>query len=243
MLRLRQICLVARHLKPAVADLESAFGLATCFHDPGVAKYGLENALLPVGNDFLEVVAPVTSNTAAERYLDRRGGDGGYMVILQSDDARACRKRVEAVGVRIINTHDHDDFYGIQLHPRDTGGAMVEIGQNDGDGAPDSPWRPAGGDWKRAVRTNVTTAMTGAELQCDDPAKLAAHWGAILDIDPKTGNDDDAALQLDNATLRFVTVTDGRGEGLGGIDLKMTPGAQGVGKTKVICGTRFRLIE
>ena len=54
MLRLRQICLGSRRPKPAVADLESAFGLATCFQDPGVAKYGLENALLPIGNDFLE---------------------------------------------------------------------------------------------------------------------------------------------------------------------------------------------
>ncbi|MBT5111142.1 MAG: hypothetical protein HOM25_20850 [Rhodospirillaceae bacterium] len=247
MLRLRQICLVARRLKPAVADLESAFGLATCFQDPGVAKYGLENALLPIGNDFLEIVAPVAPNTAAERYLDRRNGDGGYMVILQSDDVLTRRAQIEAAGVRVINTHDHDDFYGIQLHPRDTGGAMLEIDRNDGDDASDSPWRPAGDDWKRAVRTDVTTAMTGAELQSDDPAGLAARWGAILDIAPKTGNDGVAALQLDNATLRFVPVADGRGEGLGGVDLKMTPGvqpgAQYVEETKIICGTRFRLIE
>jgi hypothetical protein len=245
MLRLRQICLVARRLKPAVADLESAFGLATCFRDPGVAKYGLENALLPVGNGFLEVVAPMAgqTDTAAERYLDRRGGDGGYMVILQSDDARGRRATIEALGVRVINTHDHDDFYGFQLHPRDTGGAIVEIGRDVGGDAPDSPWRPAGSDWKRAVRTDVTNAMTGAELQCDDPAGLAARWGAILDIAPKTGDDGVAALQLDNAMLRFVPVTDGRGEGLGGVDLKMAPGAQNLGETTIICGTRFRLIE
>ena len=38
---------------------------AVCHRDPAVGKYGLENALLPVGTNFLEVVAPVEANTAA----------------------------------------------------------------------------------------------------------------------------------------------------------------------------------
>ena len=67
MLRLRQICLVAPDLTKPVAQLESVLGLKTCFHDPGVEKYGLNNALLPIGNNFLEVVAPFREGTAAER--------------------------------------------------------------------------------------------------------------------------------------------------------------------------------
>ena len=69
MLRLRQICLVARKLIPAIEDLTKVLGLETCFHDPAVATYGLENALLPVGTNFLEVVAPIEEDTACGRYL------------------------------------------------------------------------------------------------------------------------------------------------------------------------------
>ena len=36
-----------------------------------------------IRTNFLEIVAPVKNNTAAGRYLDRRKGDGGYMVICQ----------------------------------------------------------------------------------------------------------------------------------------------------------------
>ena len=242
MLRLRQICLVARQLQPAVAELESAFGLTTCYHDPGVGKYGLENALLPIGNNFLEIVAPVEDSTAAGRYLDRRGGDGGYIVILECDNALERRARILSQGVRIANTLDYGEFFGTQLHPRDTGGSMLEIDWNLDGGAPDSPWHPAGGSWKDAVRTEVVTDMIGAELQSDDPAGLAARWGSILDITPKTGNDGAAILQLDNATLRFTAVADGRGEGLGGVDLKVASGTeQNTGDVKMICGTRFRL--
>ena len=85
-LRLRQICLVARELKPVEEQLNKVLGINVCFRDPGVAFFGLENALFPIGNQLLEVVAPVEENTAGGRYLDRRGGDGGYMVITQCDD-------------------------------------------------------------------------------------------------------------------------------------------------------------
>jgi hypothetical protein len=57
-LRLRQICLVARDLNRVVADLEAVFAISVCHRDPNVAKYGLVNALLPVGTSFLEIVSP-----------------------------------------------------------------------------------------------------------------------------------------------------------------------------------------
>ncbi len=84
-IQLRQICLVARELQPVIEDLTQVLGINTCYVDPGVGKFGLENTLMPVGRNFLEVVAPVEENTAGGRYLDRRNGDGGYMVITQAD--------------------------------------------------------------------------------------------------------------------------------------------------------------
>ena len=78
-LRLRQLCLVARELEPTLRDLGRIFGLAICYRDGNVAKYGLVNALFPIGTSFLEVVAPTTPGTAAGCYLERRRGDGGYM--------------------------------------------------------------------------------------------------------------------------------------------------------------------
>src|SRR5258708_2227746 len=76
-IRLRQICLVAEKLAPAIADFKAVLGLEVCFKDPEVAVFGLENSLMPVGSNFIEVVAPVKENTAARRYLKRRNGDGG----------------------------------------------------------------------------------------------------------------------------------------------------------------------
>ena len=84
-IQLRQICLVAQDIQPVVEDLRSILGINSCYVDPGVKIFGLENNLMPVGRNFLEVVAPIQDNTAGGRYLQRRGGDGGYMVITQID--------------------------------------------------------------------------------------------------------------------------------------------------------------
>ena len=80
-LRLRQIALVAEKLAPVEAELCDVLGIDVCYRDPGVGHFGLENALFPVGNELLEVVAPIREGTAGGRYLERRGGDGGYLVI------------------------------------------------------------------------------------------------------------------------------------------------------------------
>jgi len=99
MLRLRQLALVAQDLDPVVDDLKSVFGVEVAFNDPGVSTFGLKNAVIPVGHQFVEVVAPIEENTAGGRYLERRNGDGGYMVILQTDDHPPYKQRVDELGV------------------------------------------------------------------------------------------------------------------------------------------------
>ena len=106
-LRLRQICLVAPTLEPAVGALCDALESRVFYRDPNVAKYGLENAVMPIGNTFLEVVAPTQDGTAAGRYLARRKGEGGYMIILDTDDIAPWIDHVASVGVRVAADLDY----------------------------------------------------------------------------------------------------------------------------------------
>ena len=218
-LRLRQIALVAEKLAPVERDFADVLGIEVGYRDPGVGHFGLENALMPIGNQLLEVVAPIRENTAGGRYLARRGGDGGYMVITQCDDHAPRRARVEALGVRIVNQFDSGEFSNMQLHPKDTGGSFFEIDEQRGERAHDldGPWEPAGPDWHTHRRLERITAITAAEVQCDDPDAVATRWSEIAEIE--LGGAARRTLALDNAEVRFVPCTDGRPEGLGGIDL------------------------
>src|SRR5260370_13314045 len=85
-MRLRQICLVAPQLEPVISDIAGIMALNVCYRDGNVAKYGLENALLPVDTILLEVVAPTEPGTAARRFLDKTGGRGAHIAIFRCDD-------------------------------------------------------------------------------------------------------------------------------------------------------------
>jgi len=254
-LRLRQIALVAHELAPVEEALIEVLGLAVCFRDPGVAHFGLENALLPIGNQLLEVVAPVREQTAGGRYLERRGGDGGYMVITQCDDHAPRRARVESLGIRIVNQFDSGEFRNMQLHPKDTGGSLFEIDEMLGADAhaEDGPWEPAGKHWQQGRRLDRVTGIVAAEIQCDDPVRVAARWSEIAEIPLLEESAPQNILPLDNARIRFVAATDGRPEGLGGIDLACVDkaavlaaaearGAVSAADQITLCGMRINLI-
>jgi len=219
-LRLRQICLVAEELEPVVDDLLAVFGVMVCHRDPDVAMFGLHNALLPFGTSFVEVVAPMKDDTAAGRYLKRRRGNGGYMVILDTDELPRWRHHVAEIGVRIAAPLSLGDYEGMQLHPRDTGGALLELNTTKGGADLHGPYWPAGPVWQKSVRLGRVSAIVGAELQSDDPGKLAQRWAQILQ-QPCRRQGDEWRLSVDNAVLRFVAATDGRGEGLAGIDVQV----------------------
>jgi hypothetical protein len=249
---LRQIALVAEDRDRAVDDFRAVLGLEVGHVDPGVGQFGLHNAILPVGGQFIEIVAPVKEGTTAGRYLERRRGDGGYMVILQCSDHAPVKRRAAELGLRRVLEFDEREYSCMQFHPRDTGGSFLEVDHQANSVPPDGAWWPAGKHWRDAVRTERVSAIAAAEVQAPDPDKLAARWGEILET-PVARLGGVSALALANATLRFVPESDGRGEGLGGIDVVATDRARalaaarergllGAGDVLALCGMRVRLV-
>ncbi|MGH1488421.1 MAG: VOC family protein [Acidimicrobiales bacterium] len=252
-MRLRQIALVASDLRSVEEALIQQLGLEMCYRDPGLAGFGLRHGLYPIGDHILEVVVPRQPGTTAERFLERRGGDGGYMVLVQTDDLDRERSRVIDDGFRIV--HDGGTvqptmapgesparIHGIHLHPKDVGGAILSIDQSD----PPESWGWAGYDWEYHSRTDVVNDLTAIEIQADDPDEMASRWARALAHD-LGGNKvdgeqaDGREIVLSDATIRFVEATDGRGDGLAAVDLAATDRGR-AGETIDICGTRFNLV-
>ena len=215
-----RFCLVAEQLAPVVDDLEAVFDIEVCYNDPGVGRFGLENALLPIGNQLLEVVAPVEENTAGGRYLEKRRRRRRLPCSSPSaDDHAPRRRRVEELGIRLVNDFERHGFQNMQLHPKDTGGTFFEIDCQTNGLEPDGPWEPAGDNWQRCRRTDVIDAIVAGEIQTPDPARLAARWSEIAEI-PLDDVGGVPTIPFENADLRFVLPSDGRPEGLGGIDVR-----------------------
>lgn len=179
-MRLRQAVLVAADLDGVVANLRAQLGLGVPYHDPGVALFGLRNAVMPVGDCFLEVVSPVQPETAAGRQLERLGGDGGYMAIFQVDDLAAARERAAQLGVRTAWEIDLEDIAATHLHPADVPGAIVSIDQPD----PPGSWRWGGPDWTGRAGTPGPGRLEGLTVQVPEPAAAQERWTAVLGAAP-----------------------------------------------------------
>jgi hypothetical protein len=218
-IRLRQICLVAPQLEPLIGDIADIMGLRVCYRDGNVAKYGLENALLPVDTILLEVVAPLQDGTAAGRFLEKTGGRGGYMAIFCCDDPDARGRHAKEIGVRVANVIDHAPYHGVQLHPRDCRAAFIEFNHTDGSDDILGPYPPAGPDWQTSIAKDVTQALTGVEMQSPEPADLAQHWGRILGIPVSHGEGGVSELKLPNCRFRF---TAGASEIMSGLTFRVS---------------------
>jgi hypothetical protein len=249
--KLRQCVFVCKDLESSRAELCDILGIEVAYRDPGVAKWGLANVVCPTGHDFLEIVAPAQQGTSAGRYIERRKGDGGYMVIIQVPDATAERRRVTGLGVRAVAQKDLPEYRYTHFHPSDTAGVLLSLDTTTAPVGVDPAlwWPPAEKDWLKHARSDVTTGLAGVEIQAHDPVEAGALWSRILDRPVGQG-----VIRLDDGgEIRFVPIADGRGPGVSAYDVRTADRARvlaaaeargrKLGPAQVeVCGCRINLV-
>ena len=196
--RLRQAVLAAAELEPVAERLRAELGLGEPYSDPGVAAFGLRNAVFALGDQFIEIISPVEPGTAAGRWLERRGGDAGYMLMFQVPDLDAARARAGSLGVREVFTVELDDIAEVHLHPADMRGAIVSMSRP----APPGSWRWGGPGWDER---RTPGAIAGVEVGVADAAATRDRWGEVLGADPGSAG---AALvpDGDESGLRRIVI-------------------------------------
>jgi hypothetical protein len=234
--RLRQAVLVAAELELVAARLEAELGLRDPFADPGVAEFGLRNAVYALGDAFIEIVSPTAGGTAAGRQLERLGGDGGYMAIFQLDDLTAARERVAAVGVRIVWQIDLPDMSGTHLHPADIGGTIVSLDRAD----PPESWRWGGPDWTGRAGSGAPGRLEGITVVVGDPPAVAERWGEVLGVAATDG--ERPAVEVDGGRVAFERSAESA-DGLVEIAVALPAERRDNRDTVEIGGVRFRLRE
>jgi len=180
----------------------------------------------------VEVVAPVRPDTTAGRYLERRGGDSGYMAIFQMPDLAEARRRVAEAGVRVVWTSDHADIAGTHLHPKDVPGAIVSLDWAD----PPQSWRWAGPAWTGKAPPHPPGGVSGLTIEVPDPLGAASRWASVLGL-TATREGDAAAVRLEDAgqVLRFQALGSDREAGITEIELT----GMRAGPVTEIAGVRF----
>jgi hypothetical protein len=231
-LRLRQVVLAAHERAPVEQALRECLGASAAHHDPGVGSFGLTNAVLAAGCDFVEVVSPSTTGTAAGRWLTRNGGDGGYMLMVDGPTTLTASDRLAALGVREVHRGEHPDIVDVHLHPRDTGGVLLALDSVD----PAGSWRWAGPAWTGDSPT-CAGGLRAVTVAVPDPGAVVRRWAAVLDVPLVDG---ECRLRLDDGRqdLSFVA---GAGDVAAVTAVRLAlPGA--VRRTADLGGVRFEIV-
>jgi methylmalonyl-CoA/ethylmalonyl-CoA epimerase len=125
------------HIGVAVEDIDAALQLyerdyeMTLVHREVVSSQGVEAVLLDVGENHVELLAPLGPDTPVGRFLAKRG-PGMHHVAYQVTDIEAALASLRDAGVRLIDEQPRTGIRNSRvafLHPKSSGGVLTEIVQ------------------------------------------------------------------------------------------------------------------
>ncbi len=125
------------HIGVAVEDLDAALALYAetlgmpVVHRETVTEQGVEAILLDVGENHVELLAPLGPDTPVGKFLAKKG-PGLHHVAYQVADIDATLAALKAAGTRLIDETPRIGIRGSRVafvHPASTGGVLTEIVQ------------------------------------------------------------------------------------------------------------------
>ena len=123
------------HVGVAVEDLDAAIALyentykMELVHRETVAEQGVEAVLLDVGENHVELLAPLGADTPVGKFLAKKG-PGLHHVAYQVADIGATLAQLKGAGLRLIDEAPRVGIRGSRvafLHPAASGGVLTEI--------------------------------------------------------------------------------------------------------------------
>jgi methylmalonyl-CoA/ethylmalonyl-CoA epimerase len=124
-----------QHVALAVADMDAAlafyretWGLEVSRREI-VERDQVEEAMLPLGDSFLQLIAPTSDDSTVARFLERRG-EGVHHIAYEVDDIGATLDGLRAAGAALIDEQPRSGGGGHMVafvHPKGNHGVLVEL--------------------------------------------------------------------------------------------------------------------
>jgi methylmalonyl-CoA/ethylmalonyl-CoA epimerase len=126
--KIHHIAVVVPNIDRALAFWRDALGLEL-ERVENVAEQETMVAFLPAGESEVELLEPASEDGNLARYLSKRGS-GMHHICFEVDDIEATLAELKEKGVHLINERPAIGAGGRKMafiHPRSTGGVLVEL--------------------------------------------------------------------------------------------------------------------
>ena len=127
--RLDHVGYAVEDLEEAIAYHERMYGAAVA-HREEMEADGVREALIAVGESFIQLLEPTRDDSPVARWLARNGGPGVHHVGYGVDDVADTLATLRSQGARVVDEHPRPGSRGCTvafLHPKGAMGVLVEL--------------------------------------------------------------------------------------------------------------------
>lgn len=128
------VAIAVRDLDDAIARYRTLYGVEPIRREV-VVDQGVEEAMLPVGGSFVQLLAPLEADTPVGRFLESRG-EGLHHLAFAVADINQALAHLETEGARLIDRQPRRGGGGARIafvHPKEIAGTLIELVEH-GDG-------------------------------------------------------------------------------------------------------------
>ncbi len=125
--------IAVRDLDHTLAEYERLFAVKP-IHRERVEEQGVEEAMIPLGGSYVQLLEPLGSDTPVGRFIERHG-EGLHHVAYAVPDIVAALTHLADEGARLIDERPRIGGGGARIafvHPKTVGGTLIELVQLDG---------------------------------------------------------------------------------------------------------------
>ncbi len=124
------IGIAVRDLDAAIAWYETTFKVRVV-HRECMDLDGVEEALIRLGDSWIQLLTPTRANSPVARWLDRRG-EGLHHVAYRVDDCALALQAAKRAGACVVDEQPRAGSRGTVvafLHPKEAFGTLIELVQ------------------------------------------------------------------------------------------------------------------
>lgn len=126
--KIEHVALAVEDLDAAVEHYARTWGLEV-EHRERVDDQGVEEAMLPIGDSYLQLLGPTGPDTTVGKFIARRG-EGLHHIAYEVDDLPGALAELKEKGVRLIDQEPRLGGRGHMVafvHPAGNHGLLVEL--------------------------------------------------------------------------------------------------------------------
>jgi methylmalonyl-CoA/ethylmalonyl-CoA epimerase len=128
LLNLDHVGIAVSDLEVALAGYRERYGVEPLYREV-VEAQGVEEAMIPVGGSFVQLLQPLGPDTPVGRFLEKRG-EGLHHVAFMVASIDTALEGMRGQGARLIDEEARAGGRGARIafvHPSDLGGTLIEL--------------------------------------------------------------------------------------------------------------------